>query len=332
MKRIFLLLLLIFPLIGNSQNMFIYEKEISNKENYNFKEIEFQNNEENINLSGTLITPKSEFDKIVIVVPGSDPNTRYSHFILAEEFLNQGIAVYRFDKRGLGKSEGKINDSAIKLSNDLSYAYRKIEEKYNDKSIGILGHSLGGMASLEMMQNGLSPKFLILIGTPVAKNGSYLIYGLKTNYENSIGFPTKGKSREEVIELIENLFVIIAENEDSKKMRQEAKAIIKSRGFKSSFIRLLNDEEMIERIHTNHETILKNIAIPTLYLVGTNDEILDYKQESDLVLTFKNENIKVEIYDGLNHYLTEKDAASGTSLYKMDKEPLSEIMRWTMEQ
>ncbi|MGO3181893.1 MAG: alpha/beta hydrolase [Aequorivita sp.] len=331
MKRIFLLLLLVFPLIGNSQDMFEYEREVSNKSNYDFQEIEFQNSEENIKLSGTLITPKSDFDKIVIIVPGSDPSTRYAHFILTEEFLNQGIAVYRFDNRGLGKSEGKSNDSAIKLSEDLSYAYRTLEEKYKSKSIGVLGHSLGGMASLEMVQNGLNPKFLILIGTPVVKNGAYLINRLKTDYENSIGFTIKGKSKEEVIEFIEDLFTIIAKNKDSEKTQKQAKALIKERGFKNRFIRLLDDEEMIERVQANHEEVLKNIAIPTLYLVGSKDEILNYKQESNLVSYLKNPKIKVEIYDDLNHYLTEKDAPVGTSLYKMDKAPLYEILHWTIE-
>lgn len=329
MKRISLFILLILPFAGITQNMFSYEMGISKKAGYDFQEIDFNNTDEEIKLSGTLITPEAEFEKIVIIVPGSDPSTRYAHFILAEEFLKNGIAVYRFDKRGLGNSEGKNNDSALKLSNDLSFAYRIIKEKFNNTSIGILGHSLGGIASLEMIQNGLTPNFLILVGTPVLKNGAYLINRLKTDFESSIGIPTDGKSEKDVVELIDKMFAIIIKNPKSEISRRKAKKLIKDKGFNRRFIYLLDDEEMLERVRTNHETTLQKLSIPTLYLVGTNDKILDYKKESDLIKSLRNPNIEVKIYEELNHWLTEKDGEVGTSLYEMDPEPLNKIMSWT---
>lgn len=331
MKRLCLLILLTLPFVGISQDIFDYENKISNRRDYKFQEIEFQNTDENIKLSGNLITPKSDFDKIVIIVPGSDPSTRYAHFILAEEFLKNGIAVYRFDKRGLGKSEGKDNDSPLKLSNDLSYAYKMVSAKFNDKSVGILGHSLGGMATLEMIENGLNPQFLILVGTPAVKNGAYLINRLKTDYESSIAITTKGKTEDQVIGLIRKIFKLIVDNPDTDIARSKAKKIIKEDGFNRKFIHIFDDEEMVERVKTNHEQTLQNLSIPTLYIVGTKDDVLDYKKESDLVTSLNNDNIKVEVYEGLNHWLTEKDAEEGTSLYKMDEEPLNEIMRWTNE-
>ena len=36
-------------------------------------------------------------------------------------------------------------------------------------------------------------------------------------------------------------------------------------------------------------------------------------------------------FDGLNHYLTDRNGKVGSSLYEMDKEPLNMIINWTLK-
>lgn len=106
MKNTLLLITIFFSFSANSQNVFEYEKEINNNEDYDFKEINFLNHDDNITISGTLIEPKLDYDKIIIIVPGSGKDTRNSHYVLAEALLKNNIAVFRFDERGIGKSQG----------------------------------------------------------------------------------------------------------------------------------------------------------------------------------------------------------------------------------
>ncbi|WKL48383.1 alpha/beta fold hydrolase [Flavobacterium pectinovorum] len=158
-----------------SQNKSDFGKEINSIEKYNLKEINFMDSEENVKLSGTLLFPKINYSKIVIITPGSGQNNRDSHYIIAEELLRSGIAVYRFDDRGVGKSEGKVNFSVDQIIKDLYYALKNIQkiDSLTSKQIGVLGHSLGGIATIDAYKNELNIDFLILISTPIEKFATF---------------------------------------------------------------------------------------------------------------------------------------------------------------
>ena len=81
-----------------------------------FREVEvsFSNEESGITLSRTLSLPQ-KYDKlpVVILFPGSGAVDRNSSFgvykpfkIIADYLARMGKAVFRFDKRGVGKSTG----------------------------------------------------------------------------------------------------------------------------------------------------------------------------------------------------------------------------------
>jgi len=179
-------------LIAQKSNDF--EKELQNADRYNFEEINFIDAEDNTKLSGTLIFPKTDYSKIVVIVPGSGKNTRNSHYILAEELLKKGIAVYRFDDRGVGKSGGEVNFSVDQIIKDLYYALDNIQknDSLSKKEIGVLGHSLGGIATIDAYQEGLKIDFLILMATPIEKFRKFnqLQYSSKTNPEIKVSTKT----------------------------------------------------------------------------------------------------------------------------------------------
>ena len=327
MKKTLLIILLFCFSIVNSQNIYDYEKEINNKEYYDFKEINFENTNENIKLSGTLITPKTVFEKIVIIVPGSGRDTRYSHFVLAEEFLKNNIAVYRFDERGVGKSEGNYSELAGDLSMDLSYALKNLQKQFHDKKFGIIGHSLGGIATLNVTNNDLD--FVILIETPIIKNGAFLVNQFERNYENSIPeIMRKGKTKKEITSFLKGYIDVIRKSTPNS-TKKEVKEYIREKGFKKKFIVLLDDTFLVEMARSNLEDTVKGLSIKTLYLTGTKDKIINHEQEIDLLKSFKNFNIEIKEFDSLNHYLTDRNGKAGSSLYEMDKEPLNLIINWT---
>lgn len=332
MKQYFLLILLICSLIGNSQDIYEYEKEIRNKENYISTIINFQNTDEDLKISGTLLTPKTDFSKIVIIVPGSGKDTRYAHFILADELLKNGIAVYRFDERGVGKSEGKYSRLAKDLSTDLSFSLKNLQQKYRSKKFGVIGHSLGGIATLELIATNINLDFIILIETPIIKNGAFILNQFKMDYVNSLPEKMrKGKTKNETLTFLAEYLQVISNNTNAKSLKKEVKNHIKNKGFNNQFVFLLKDELLIELAKTNLEGNLKKSSIKTLYLSGTKDKIINHKEEISLIESFNNSNIETHIFEGLNHYLSDRKETRNSSVYQMDEEPLSLIINWTLK-
>jgi alpha/beta superfamily hydrolase len=171
-----ILLTIIFlstKLIG--QKYYDFGKQIENLEQYNSIDINFIDPEDKITLFGTLIFPKTEYSKIAVITPGSGMDTRNSHYVIAEELLKNGIAVYRYDDRGVGKSEGTADFSVDQIGRDLYYAFENIRkiDTLSRKEIGIIGHSLGGIATIETYQKELNIDFLILMSTPIEKFSSF---------------------------------------------------------------------------------------------------------------------------------------------------------------
>ena len=113
-----------------------------------------------------------------------------------------------------------------------------------------------------------------------------------------------------------------------KFLKEEVKKYIKEKGFNKRFIALLQDSFLIEMVTLNLEETLKNTTIKSLYLTGTKDKIINHKEEITTVESFQNPNIEIKVFEGLNHYLTDRNGIVGSSLYQMDKEALNTIINW----
>ena len=315
------------PLQLMSQEIYSYERDFTNKDDYNFEEIIFYNTIEKINLFGTLVTPKIDYNKIVIIVPGTGKDTRHSHFILAEELVKSGIAVFRFDERGVGKSEGVFSPFSSHLSQDTYFSYLKLrdDKRFEHKEIGIIGHSLGGIAAVNTYEKIPDLDFLVLIGTPVKKNGDFFKFQALNNIDEF--YRIKGHSQQEVANLIDKLNLVIVNHNSIKEIRNEGKIVAKSLGFKNGYHKFLTPSH-IDIVKEDNEQTYMNLKVPTLYLIGTKDRFVDNQSEVTLLKSFENKNIEINIYPELNHWLTEKGLPVGSSLYLMDKKAMLDIIEW----
>jgi len=85
---------------------------------YKQEDVKFKNPIGGHSLAGTLTTPKSgSFDKVVVLVTGSGPQDRNEELIghkpflvLSDHLTRNGIAVLRYDDRGVGKSGGDFQE------------------------------------------------------------------------------------------------------------------------------------------------------------------------------------------------------------------------------
>jgi pimeloyl-ACP methyl ester carboxylesterase len=112
-----------------------------------------------IKISGSFILPELEKTSafpLVIMVSGSGAQDRNCEilghkpfWVLADHLARNGIASYRYDDRGTGKSSGKFQSSTqVDFANDLVSIIAYFRKAYPTAKIYIYGHSEGGMTAL----------------------------------------------------------------------------------------------------------------------------------------------------------------------------------------
>lgn len=123
---------------------------------YSSIEVGFPNAEAGIQLAGTLTEPPGPGPfPAAVLIGGSGPNDRdetiFGHrpfLVLADYLTRRGIAVLRYDKRGVGESSGKFDSAtSVDFAGDslAAVAFMKSRSEIEASHIGLIGHSEGGM-------------------------------------------------------------------------------------------------------------------------------------------------------------------------------------------
>lgn len=142
---------------------------------YKDEEITFQNGQ--YTLAGTLSIPDGAGPHPgIVLISGSGAQNRDEEIfgfkpfaILADALAGKGIAVLRYDDRGIGGSTtGEADDTSETFAKDVeaAYDYLKTRPEINPKKIGLLGDSEGGIiAPMVAVEKG-DVAFLVLLAGP----------------------------------------------------------------------------------------------------------------------------------------------------------------------
>jgi pimeloyl-ACP methyl ester carboxylesterase len=146
---------------------------------YREEEVKFINAVDTVTLAGTLTLPSSGNNfPAVILISGSGGQNRneelFGHkpfLVLADHLTRNGIAVLRYDDRGVGKSTGNHNGAnSLDFSHDAeaAVAFLKTRPEIAHKKIGLVGHSEGGLIAPMVAARNSDVAFIILMaGTGV---------------------------------------------------------------------------------------------------------------------------------------------------------------------
>ena len=144
---------------------------------YLSEDVSFINPKARIKLAGTLTKPKGKGPfPAVILVSGSGPQDRnedmlgHKPFLIIADYLtNNGIAVLRFDDRGVGKSEGDFNNAtSADFATDVEAGIKflKLQKGIDVKNVGIIGHSEGGIIAPLVASKDSTINFIVLLAGP----------------------------------------------------------------------------------------------------------------------------------------------------------------------
>lgn len=336
MKRILIIIFLTLNMNLPAQEIMYNEKEISKKDNYEFYDYSIIQNKDNIKLFGTLITPKKTYDKIVFIVPGSGKDTRNSHFLLTEYLLENNIAVFRYDERGVGKSEGIYNDYSYtinEMTDDFQSIFNELKttEKFINKKIGLIGHSYGGLITIGAIEQGLKCDFLIQLSSPVERATELFKYQIKTGLnkqEKNLQYSdneTKFKVMDSISKIIDRYISL-----DEMSLRKVIYKTMKKYGYKKNdFGWYITFSSYLQLLKKNFIPVYENITIPTMYLIGGNDTFVDPIANLTVLKKINNKNIEIKVFESLNHYLTSsKNLELNTSVYEIDDAAKKHILDW----
>jgi alpha/beta superfamily hydrolase len=141
--------------------------------------VTFTNSKAGNSLAGTLTMPLNvKVSKIVVLITGSGPDDRnaeakaFNHrpFLVWSDWLTRnGIAVLRYDDRGVGKSTGDFAKSTTSdFADDAQAAVNYIHSRQDLKfiSIGLIGHSEGGVIAAMVASRNNLVSFICLLAGP----------------------------------------------------------------------------------------------------------------------------------------------------------------------
>lgn len=154
---------------------------------YHQEEVSYKNEAAGVTLAGTLTIPQAQGPfPAVLLISGMGPNKRDNDMmghkmflVLADYLTRQGIAVLRYDKRGVGKSTGTFDltitsedfaDDALAGVN-----YLKNRKEINAKQMGLIGESEGGLIAAMVTVCSPDISFLVLMAPAVAMSTDNIV-------------------------------------------------------------------------------------------------------------------------------------------------------------
>jgi alpha-beta hydrolase superfamily lysophospholipase len=146
---------------------------------YTSENVIFSNEKFNIKLAGTLTIPAGPGPfKAVILITGSGAQNRneeimgHKPFLVIADYLSRnGIAVLRYDDRGVGASQGNYataTSADLATDAEAAFNYLKNNPKIISNEIGLMGHSEGGLIAPIAASSNKEIAFIVsLAGTGV---------------------------------------------------------------------------------------------------------------------------------------------------------------------
>jgi pimeloyl-ACP methyl ester carboxylesterase len=362
-----------FNQAGRSMPLKLGREEVARKEqkrpqeptsmDYKQEEVKFTNPLGGHSLAGTLTIPKSgEFDKVVVLVSGSGPQDRneeligHKPFLVLSDYLTRnGVAVLRYDDRGVGGSTGDFQaGTSMDFADDATAAvnFLKAREDMSDKKFGVMGHSEGGLIAPIVAQK-TDLDFIVLLAGPGIRSDELML-------EQTVAILRAGNEDEDEIMFNKksNMLIFDYMNEHQEvsveELREGMAEIIRER------FKLLPEEDVakIDDIEVEIENQIKTVStpwfryflnydpsdyltkvtIPTLAVNGSLDlQVLPNSNLSGIKKSLEkagNKNYVIKEFEGLNHLfqMSETGAPSeyGAIEETFNEEALEFILDWVV--
>jgi len=234
---------------------------------------------------------------LVIIIAGSGPTDRdcnsilgiqtYAYKMLAENLVKSNISTFRFDKRGIAKSQGAMTkESDLRFETYIDDVIALINQFSKDKrfsEIILLGHSEGSLIGIIAAEKSSVSAFISVSG--VGRSADKI---LQLQLKDQLPFNL----------LIESNKII-----DSLKAGKTVSVVSQQL---QAIYRQSIQPYMISWFKYDPSVEIQKLKIPVLILQGNTD--LQVPIEDAKMLSTAKPDAKLVVFDNMNHVLKESDA------------------------
>ena len=334
---------------------------------YSSEEVTFRNTEAGIDLAGTLTIPDGlgPFPGAVLV-SGSGPQDRdeslMGHkpfWVLADHLSREGIAVLRFDDRGVGSSGGEFGTATSEDFTTDALAgveYLEDQDRIATNRVGIVGHSEGGLIAPLAATRSERVAYIVMLAGPGIPGIDILVaQGQLIN--RAAGAP---EAAVEMNARLQSMLADIAKEEpDPEKagplmrsaMREEI-ALLPQAIMELIPESQINDVAINATVnqfnspwfrfflHHDPRPVLEQVSVPVLAIFGEKDlqvpHELNVPEIEAALQRGNNEDATVRVLPGLNHLFQQAESGAPSEYQQIEEtfnqSALKLVSSWILEQ
>jgi len=318
---------------------------------YVIKEVSYKSTTNDVVLAGTLSLPKGDGPfPAVMLLSGSGPQDRNSSIfghkpflLLAHELTQSGIAVLRFDERGVGESGGRTSEMTMATQMGDAQAginYLLSNNQINRTKIGLLGHSLGGILAPKLaIENDID--FLVLLAAP-GVNGDAMMLKQRKDLLKLRG--ATDKQIEGTNGMLASLYSELRKSsledealktELQKKLAIKYETTLPVKELNEMVNSIVDNEELMAILKSSPANYFQKVSCPVLALNGSKDFQVSAKENLAAIEKALSDggNTAIETHEleGLNHLFQDSDTGD-ISEYQLIEQTMSpEVLRLITE-
>ncbi len=319
---------------------------------YHSEEVRFENRKAGITLAGTFTRQQEGKNfPVAILVTGSGGQNRneeilnHRPFLVLSDYLTRhGIAVLRYDDRGIGESTGdypKANLDDFTSDAASAIGYLKTRKDIDPKKIGIIGHSEGGTIAFTLAGERSNCLAFIVSMAGMSIPGDSLMQMQRSLTGKTSGVPDAVIAQNEVVLVHINDLI---QKHPAEYIRQNMDQLIDSllpesqrnnqefrNGYRQGITQLMSPE-LQSLMNCNPAESLKRIKCPVLALNGDKDLQVPADINLDRVKALVKGPVTLRKYPGLNHLFQHCTTGLITEYEKIEEtiapEVLEDISSW----
>ncbi|WP_113651564.1 alpha/beta hydrolase family protein [Pedobacter namyangjuensis] len=319
---------------------------------YYSEEVTFNNGSANVKLAGTLTLPQKEGNfPAVILITGSGPQDRdeklFDHqpFLVLSDYLTRnGFAVLRYDDRGVAQSTGDFKNATTQdFATDVesAIAYLRTRKEINQKKIGLIGHSEGGMIAPMVAAQDKGVAFVVLLAAPGMPITELMLLQ-KEKIERQAGVSEKDLAdAQSAFKGAYKLVLASSKNDNQLKtqlnnyFKEKLSGNVPDKDI-ATIVNQLTATWFYNFLKTDPSIYLTKVKVPVLALNGENDLQVSAKENllgiQTVLAKAGNKNVTVKQFPGLNHLFQESKTGSPSEYGQIEQtiSPiiLTEVLNW----